>query len=69
MRIPVRTNDEVKEPHLRNRVGWLLMDHEFTDMRFSFIIQLPDCEELLQCGYWEFKALDPNDPDALALES
>lgn len=63
MRIPVRTTEAVKEPRLRNRVGYLLMDHEYTNMATSFIIELPDEEQLLQCGSWEFEALDRDDPD------
>lgn len=56
-RIPVRTTDAVKEPHLRNRDGHLLLDHPNTDMTHSFIIELPGEEHLLQCGSWEFETI------------
>lgn len=59
LRIPVRTTDAVKEEHLRNREGHLLLDHEYTNMTTSFIIELEGESELLQCGSWEFKTIEP----------
>ncbi len=63
IRVPVRTTSAIKEPLLRNRVGHLLIDHEYTDMRQSFIIELPEEDDLLQLGLWEFEVLRKDDPD------
>lgn len=62
IRVPVRTTAAVKEPHLRHRNGFLLVDHPNTDMTHSFIIELPDEEHYLQCGLWEFERLEDDRP-------
>lgn len=64
IRVPVRTTGFVKEERLRRREGYLLVDHPHTDMRQSFMIELPGEEGLLQCGFWEFVPLDGRHDDS-----
>lgn len=57
MKVPVRTTDAVKEPELRGLEGFLLMDHEYTDMVSSFMVEIPGHEQLLQCGSFEIEVI------------
>lgn len=63
LKVPVRTTNAVKEPHLRGKLGVVLVDHKFTDMQFSFMVDIGPDHGLLQCGAFEIEALDPTDPD------
>lgn len=63
IKVPVRTTNEVKEPHLRNRVGVYMADHPYSDGISSFMVDIGSDNGLLQCGLYEIAVIDTSDPD------